>query len=296
MSLIANLANAQRFTLPLWQGEPPYYQANGEQEQVKKHKNIIKVSQVQIPEMTVFLPSKRWASGHMVLIMPGGGYYGLAWDLEGTDIANMLNSHGIAAAVLKYRLPVSKSNTGQELTPLTDAKQALRLLRKNAQNWQVHANKIGVMGFSAGGHLASTLSTQYHSQEVAHQSSLTELSARPDFSVLIYPVISFNDHFTHQGSAKALLGKGYGDEAQRKAYSSQLNIDANSPPAILIHAADDKLVPWQNSLVYFQALQQFKIKSAMHIYPTGGHGFGLALDNKPLSKWTGVVVDFIKQF
>ncbi|MFA9392938.1 MAG: alpha/beta hydrolase [Prolixibacteraceae bacterium] len=278
--------------LPLWEGTPPYYQASGEEEVVKMT-DVARISNVQTPDIAVYQPSKSMITGEAVIICPGGGYWILAYDKEGIDIAKYFNSKGITAIVLKYRLPVSKSNTGGDKTPLADAQRAMRLARYHAAEWGIDPNKIGIMGFSAGGHLASSLSTHFDSGNAASADSVEQLSCRPDFSLLIYPVITFTQDFMHKGSRTNLLGSETPSEELAKYYSNELQITEATPPAILIHAADDKGVPVNNSIVYFQALQKLGITTEMHIYPNGGHGFGLAINRGYLSEWPDRCVDFI---
>jgi acetyl esterase/lipase len=228
-----------------------------------------------------------------VIICPGGGYNILAYDWEGTDIARWLNSRGIAAFVLKYRLPGSKSNIEPYKSPLLDAQRAMRLVRSNAEQWNVDPGKIGIMGFSAGGHLASTLSTHFDEGNPSDPDPVERVSCRPDFSILIYPVISFTGDFTHAGSRRALLGEEPGQELVNN-FSNELQVTKETPPAILIHAGDDTGVPVENSMVYYQALRAHQVSSELHIYPYGGHGFSLAIGKGHLSTWTDRVIDWIR--
>lgn len=278
--------------LPLWNGTPPYYKDSGEKEVVKLT-DIVRISNVQTPDIAVFLPSNPMKTGEAVIICPGGGYWILAYDKEGTDIAKYFNSKGIAAIVLKYRLPVSKSNTGGDKTPLADAQRAMRLVRYHAEEWGIDPHKIGIMGFSAGGHLASTLSTHFDAGNPNSDDPVDRLSCRPDFSLLIYPVITFTQDFMHKGSRTALLGSENPPEDLARYYSNELQVKENTPPAILIQAADDGTVSVNNSIVYFQALRKFGITAEMHIYPNGGHGFGLAIKKGYLSEWPEQCIHFI---
>ncbi len=193
-------------TLSLWPDKIPNQRITNEKEKQEKH-DILLIRNVQTPEIDVFLPSKRNATGEAVVIFPGGGYQLLAYDWEGTDIAKWLNSIGIAAIVVKYRLPVSKSIIEPHKAPLQDAQRAMRLVRGNAEKWNIEPNKIGIIGFSAGGHLASTLGTHYNEVVYAQQDQNDTLSARPDFMVLMYPVITFSAVSTHSGSKKGLIGE-----------------------------------------------------------------------------------------
>ncbi len=276
---------SQSFNLTLYpEGEIPNYQPTGEKEVVDTG-DIIKIGKVQVPDIQVFLPSKRNATGEAVIICPGGGYWILAYDWEGTDIAKFWNSKGVAAIVLKYRLPTSESQIVPHKSPLLDAQRAMRLVRYHAGDWNIHPNKIGIMGFSAGGHLASTLSTHFDAGSPDADDPVEKESCRPDFSILVYPVISFAADFGHSGSEKALVGENAPDSLVRY-YSSELQVTPQTPPAILIHASNDKGVPVKNSIVYYERLIEEGVEAAMHIYPYGGHGFSLAVNKGYLSGWT----------
>lgn len=288
---IMNL-HAQEKSMHLYpEGEIPNYQVSAEEE-IWERTNILRISYVQIPDISIFLPSKQNANGKAVVILPGGGYGRLAYDWEGTDIAKWLNSKGIAGIVLKYRLPVSKSNIVSHKSPLMDAKRAMRLVRYHAADWNIDPNQIGVMGFSAGGHLASTLSTKFDEGNPHHTDPIEQMSSRPDFSILIYPVISSDPTIWHRGSFRSLLGEDPDPELLH-FYASEKHVNEHTPPTILIHSADDKSVPYQNSVVYFDALQQKGIPAEMHIYPFGGHGYSLALGMGHLSGWPERVLDWI---
>ena len=272
---------SQSMKINLWpEGEIPLSIKNNFQEQVVST-DIIRIGKVQVPQIEVYLPNKKIATGQAVIICPGGGYSILAYDWEGTDIAKLFNAHGIAALVLKYRLPDSLSSSRPEEVPLLDAQQAMRIVRKHAQDWNIQTNKIGVMGFSAGGHLASTLSTHF------------EEDSKPNFSILIYPVISMQKNITHMGSRNNLIGK-HPTDAIVNFYSNDLQVNAYTPPTFLIHASDDDGVPVENSLLYYQALRKNKVPVEMHIYPTGGHGFGLATGNRSLESWTALMIQWMR--
>ncbi|MFO7670709.1 MAG: alpha/beta hydrolase [Bacteroidales bacterium] len=283
---------AQNSILPLWEGDPPNYRETGEVT-IWDTADIVRVRNVQKPDIALFLPAKKNATGEAVIICPGGGYNILAYDWEGTDIARWLNSKGIAAFVLKYRLPGSSSNIEPYKSPLLDVQRAMRLVRSNAEQWNVDPGKIGIMGFSAGGHLASTLSTHFDAGDALNPDPVERHSCRPDFSILIYPVISFTGEFTHAGSRRALLG-AEPVQALVNNFSNELQVTGETPPAILIHAGDDSGVPVENSMVYYQALRAHQVPSELHIYPYGGHGFSLAIGQGHLSTWTDRVIDWIR--
>ena len=283
---------AQNRVLPLWENDPPNYQEAGEVT-IWDTSDIVRVRLVQQPDIAIFLPSKKNATGEAVVICPGGGYNILAYDWEGSDIARWFNSQGIAAFVLKYRLPGSESNITPYKSPLLDAQRALRVVRFNSAKWNIDPAKIGIVGFSAGGHLASTLSTHYDGGDSTNTDPVDQVSCRPDFSVLVYPVISFNDDFTHAGSKTALLGENP-DPDLVTLFSNELQVTPNTPPAILIHSEDDRSVPVENSLAYFRALRANKITSELHVYPYGGHGYSLAIGQGHLSTWPDRVIEWIR--
>ena len=282
---------AQNQVLPLWEGDPPNYRDTGE-ETIIENRDILVVSNVQKPEIAVYLPAKRNATGEAVVICPGGGYHVLAYDWEGIDIASWLNSKGIAAIVLTYRLPDASCNIVPNKSPLMDAQRALRTVRANAEKWNVDPEKIGVMGFSAGGHLASTLSTHFDAGDPASKDPVEQVSCRPDFSILMYPVISFSDEITHAGSKQNLLGENP-DPKLVEYFSNELQVTEDTPPAILIHSADDDAVPVENSIAYFNAIRKYSDLSELHIYPYGGHGYSLAIGMGHLSSWPDRVIDWI---
>lgn len=223
------------------------------------------------PTITVFLPEKNIANGAAVIICPGGGYSYLVMNHEGTDVAKELNRNGIAAFVLKYRLPNDLIMKDRSIGPLQDAQQAIKTVRERAKEWNIDTAKVGIMGFSAGGHVASTASTHFKNEVIENKE---KTSLRPDFSVMIYPVITFQDSILHKGSKKALIGED-ASKMQTDAYSNELQVKKETPPAFLIHCSDDKVVPVANTVNYYRALKDNGVKGEMHIYATGGHGFGL---------------------
>lgn len=263
------------------EGQIPNYQEVGEKE-LWDTTNIVRISKVQVPDIKVYLPEESLATGDAIVICPGGGYSILAYDWEGEDIAEFWNSKGVAAIVLKYRLPTSESQIIPHKSPLLDAQRAMRYVRYNADNWGIDPGKIGIMGFSAGGHLASSMSTHYDAGNPESNDEIERVSCRPDFSILMYPVISFTGEFQHSGSRKNLVGD---DSTLMKYFSNELQVTEDTPPAILIHASDDKGVPVENSIVYYQALIEHGVPAEMHIYPHGGHGFSLAVGKGQLSGW-----------
>lgn len=284
---------AQNITLPLWNGTPPLQKEMGLKEEVVSA-DIVRIGNVQIPTIEVYLPTKQIATGQAVVIFPGGGYSILAYDWEGTDFAKWLNSQGIAGIVVKYRLPKSSSLTDPKEVPLMDAQRAIRLVRQNASGWNIDPTKVGIMGFSAGGHLASTLSTQYSHQVDRTMDAIDALSARPDFSILVYPVITFVNPSIHSGSMIALLGENETVELKRR-FSAELNITSETPPTFLVHAGDDKAVPVENSLLYYAALRAKGVSTSLHVYPKGGHGFAFGMGKGPVENWRNALIDWMKE-
>ncbi|MCD6542894.1 MAG: alpha/beta hydrolase [Flavobacteriaceae bacterium] len=273
------------FILPIWKGEIPNQIKSDEKEtQEYREPGLLWIENVQIPTIEVFLPAKANANGQAVLICPGGGYGGLAYDWEGTDIAKLLNARGIAGIVLKYRIPNPKNFTNSREVPLQDAQRAIRLVRYHAKKWNILPEKIGIMGFSAGGHLASTLGTHFDVKTSNINDSVNNISAKPNFMILVYPVISMNDNITHEGSKRALLGKEP-KQSLVDYYSNELQVKSNTPSTFMIHSTDDDAVPVENSIEFYKALKEKQIAVEMHIYPDGGHGFSLALNNKHLNTW-----------
>ena len=292
-SFLGFMAFPQNHTLPLWSGTPPLQTDMGLEEEVRQE-GIIRIANVQIPTIEVYLPAKQISTGKAVVIFPGGGYGILAYDWEGTDFAKWLNAQGIAGIVVKYRLPISKSLTDPKEVPLMDAQRAIRMVRQNAEAWNIDPAKVGVMGFSAGGHLASTVSTQYNHEVNRPKDAIDALSARPDFSVLVYPVISFRDAAAHSGSRKNLIGENASQELIDR-FSGELNVNAQTPATFLVHAQDDKGVPIENSLLYYQALHKNGVKSSLHIYPSGGHGFAFGLGKGAVEGWREVLLAWMKE-
>jgi acetyl esterase/lipase len=232
--------------------------------------NITRTAKVTEPTMIVYQPEKGKATGTAVIICPGGGYGILAIDHEGFNVAKRFTEIGVTAFVLKYRLPSDAVMVDKSFGPLMDAEQAIYLVRKDAAKWGVDSKKIGILGFSAGGHLASTLTVHYNDSKIENKE---KISLRPDFSMLIYPVITFGK-FTHGGSMANLLGPKPTD-AQIEYFSNEKHVTTDTPPTFLVHANNDDAVPVQNSLDFDAALAAHKVKGELHIYQAGGHGFGL---------------------
>lgn len=225
-------------------------------------------------EIRVYLPEK--SNGMAVIACPGGGYSGLQLENEGYSFAPFFNNQGIALIVLKYRMPAGNYHVVME-----DAEKAIKLVRQNALNWNINSNKIGVMGASAGGHLASALATHFTPE------------TRPDFQILLYPVITMDSSYTNPGTRLALLGKLPAKELIRK-FSNELNVTKNTPPAFIVHCSDDEVVVPRNSVVYYLALQQNHVPAELHIYPDGGHGWGISDRIKYKAHWTEALTAWLK--
>lgn len=280
--LLTHMAVSQEIRVKLWENDPPGSKKNVAYNEVIEHINGgERISKVTDPQLTVFLPEKDQANGTAVVICPGGGYGRLAIDHEGYDIARWLQSMGAAGIVLKYRLPSDMIMETKEHGPLMDAQEAIRLVRSRAAEWNIDPNKVGVIGFSAGGHLASTISTHY--DEDVYQSKY-RTSARPDFSILIYPVISMSEEITHKGSRINLLGE-QPEETLVYQFSNETRINEQTPPAFIVHSTDDRTVPVVNSILYYQELVKHHVPAELHIYQKGGHGYGLGEHLGPPPRW-----------
>lgn len=240
---------------------------------------------VEHPVVSVYKPEADAATGAAVVIFPGGGYGGQAIDKEGHFVAQWLADRGVVAMVVPYRCGGGKH---QHPIPLADAQRAVRLMRSNASEWGVDPKKIGVMGFSAGGHLAATASTLFDLQLEGIADSLAEVSARPDFSILVYPVISMRPDVSHGGSGRNLLG-----DSPAEALVSQLSADeqvtAGTPPALIVHSIDDGAVPVANAQRYYDACRKHGVPVEIHLYETGGHGYGMWATEGSVAAWPAVL-------
>jgi acetyl esterase/lipase len=234
---------------------------------------------IDIPTITPFLAPKDKATGAAIIVFPGGGYGKLSDVKEGSAVAEYLNSIGVTAFVLKYRLGPKYGQPNQ----LLDASRAIRLVRNRAKEWNLDANRIGILGFSAGGHLASTLATHFDSGKSDAKDEVEKQSSRPDLQILIYPVITMGE-FTHQGSKRNLLGENPNADLI-KFYSNELQVTKETPPAFLVATVEDKSVPFENSSQYVGALRKNNVPFEFHLYEKGPHGFGLAPTDPILSTW-----------
>jgi acetyl esterase/lipase len=282
---------AQTDTIILYPNGVPGLKGIQIPEDSKTTDGVTRVKDITQPALYVYQPKIK-TSDAAVIICPGGGYSILAIDKEGYEIANWFNERGITAFVLKYRLPQDELFENAEIRPLQDAQQAILIVRKEAAKYSISPVKIGIMGFSAGGHLASTASTHFNTQ-VGEITDAT-LSVKPDFSLLIYPVITFNEKVAHSGSRENLIGKTPTQE-KIDLYSNDLQVTANTPPAFLISTTDDGVSP-ENSILYFQACRKNKVPVEMHIYEKGGHGYALRKKGSgPVETWPARMEDWMRE-
>ncbi len=269
-------ASAQR-AQPLYPGAVPNARAVPDPETiVDREVGGRAINNVAVPELTAYVPDH--PNGRAVIICPGGGYARLAYDKEGVWVAERLVADSVTAFVLKYRIPQDETNVDRSLAPLMDAQQAIRSVRRSAAEYGIDPGKIGIMGFSAGGHLAATAATRF--SRPADPTETDTTSVRPDFAALIYPVISMDSALTHQGSRDNLIG-AEATEADVLRFSTDRQVTDQSPPAFLVHAADDGAVPVGNSIAYYEACVAHSVSAEMHLYAHGGHGFGLKNPTTP---------------
>ena len=250
------------------------------------------VSNVTVPTLTVYLPDGNQSGTTAVVICPGGGYSHLSMDKEGHAVARWLNTIGVAGMVLKYRMPRPDLSAGQKPWPIQDGEQAIRSVRSHATEWKVDAHRVGLMGFSAGGHLASSVGTHFDEAVSASTNELERMSARPDFMILAYPVISMSEPVTHQGSLHNLLGSTP-DPKWVEFYSNELNVTSRTPPTFLVQAEDDR-VSVENSLRFYDALKKAGVPAELHVFERGGHGFGLGIAGSETAVWPSLCAAWLK--
>jgi acetyl esterase/lipase len=241
------------------------------------------------PSLTIFLPVKNQANGTGVIVCPGGSYTALASNHEGRQVANWLNSLGITAFVLKYRLGPRYHHPIEQ----GDAQRAIRLVRAHAAEYGIVPDRVGVMGFSAGGHLAATMGTHFDDGSTTDPDPIQRERSRPDFLVLGYPVISFTTPYTHKGSLRNLLGDSP-DPKLMESLSNELQVTAQTPPTFLFHTTEDKTVPVENSVLFYLALRKAGVAAEMHIFERGPHGVGLALRDPALSMWPELLANWFR--
>jgi acetyl esterase/lipase len=261
-------------TIPLWSGRAPG--AIGDEDLDK-------------PTLTIYMPAHTEGPMTAVIIAPGGGYAHLSMNLEGREPANYFNAMGVAAFVLKYRLGPRYHHPVE----LGDAQRAIRTVRSRAAEWHLDANRIGIMGFSAGGHLAATASTHFDSGDANASDPIDRTSSRPDFAVLCYPVISMTAPWTHKGSKTSLLGENPSPELAR-SLSIETQVTANTPPTFIYQTNMDTTVPAENSVMYYLALRKAGVPAEMHVFRNGPHGTGLGLTDSALGEWPQLLANWLR--
>lgn len=267
-----NSAHAQSAPIPLWPEAAP---------------GALGTADKDIPKITPWLPKN--PNGTAIIIFPGGGYGHLASDHEGKKIAQWCNENGITAFVTQYRIAPDYHHPA----PITDAQRAIRSVRDRAKEWKINPNKIGIIGFSAGGHLAATTATQFDPGEGKSADPIQRASSRPDFAILGYPVITMTDPHTHKGSRRNLLGDNPSEEMIQKM-SAEKNITPDTPPTFLFHTTEDTVVPVENPIAFYLALRQNNVPAEIHIYEKGRHGLGLAKDHPAMSAWPAQCITWLK--
>ncbi|MEM9329094.1 MAG: alpha/beta hydrolase [Bacteroidota bacterium] len=287
---MAFLTSAQD-EMDLWSDEIPFRIENDE---VKEYINperteTIIVHQIVKPTLRAYVDTDKTEPTAAVVICPGGGYTINAIGHEGYDVAEWFNSIGVAAFVLKYRVPDDRVMTHKAMVPLADAQQAMRLVRQNAEEWNVDPERVGIMGFSAGGHLASTVSTHY---EIDAADTGDPTNLRPDFSVLVYPVIAM-DGTGHRGSKKRLIGEGARQDTVA-LFNNHQWVDEQTPPTFLVHSSDDGGVPVSNSIKYYMACVEAGVPASLHAFSKGGHGYGMGNERGPESPWVPLLSDWLE--
>jgi len=260
--------------MPLWTGTAP---------------GALGSEDTDVPSITVYLPRNTPAGMTAVIILPGGGYRNLALNHEGRQVANFLNAAGVAAFVLKYRLGPRYHHPIE----MGDAQRAVRMVRSNAGAWHIDAARIGVVGFSAGGHLAATVSTHFDAGNAASADAVDRAGSRPDFAILAYPVISMTEPWTHQGSKDNLLGPNAPSDLAR-SMSADLAVTPQTPPTFLFQTNADTTVPAENAVHYYLALRKAGVAAEMHIFQNGPHGLGLALDDPAIGQWPTLLLNWLR--
>ncbi len=293
LGTFAQLGLAKEFRseeIPLWSSVAPGSGGfEGEEVLEDRGENNDRVTGVSRPTLTLYLPEVQEDIGAGIVICPGGGYGGLAIDKEGHDLAKWFCTRGLVAAVLKYR---HGGGQHQHPIPLNDAQRALRLMRSRATEWKIDPEKIGIAGFSAGGHLASTAGTHFDEGDATAKDPLNRVSCQANFLVLIYPVISMREGITHQGTRNNLLGETPSDGLVQKL-SNELQVSEATGPTFLVHASDDDAVPVDNCLLFYRALRKHGVPAELHVYETGGHGFGFFRGEKSVDRWPDLLENWL---
>lgn len=289
LHVIIDLAHCQQ-VFRIWEGDPEYSTVSGDTiPEIYEDRGFKSVKNITIPSIIAYLPLN--PNGMSVIICPGGAYGFEAIDVEGTNVAEWFKTNGIAAFVLKYRLPDEQYMQNKHLVPMLDALQAISFVRQKAEKWGISKNKIGIMGFSAGGHLASSVSVHYNEKELLQ--NLT--SCQPDFTVLVYPVI-FSGANGHGGSSENLLGKNP-DKVWLDYFSNDKQVSKDTPPTIIFHSINDNTVSPINSISYFLALREKKIRSELHIFSDGDHGYGFPKKDAKgtYTQWPELLLNWLSQ-
>jgi acetyl esterase/lipase len=242
------------------------------------------------PQVTVWPAPPEKAAGTAIVVCPGGGYGNLAMDHEGKQIAEWLNTLGVTAAVLEYR---HRGKGYGHPAPMQDVQRAIRTVRANAEKWDVHPQRVGVLGFSAGGHLASTAATHFDRGNKKSDDPIERQSCRPDFAILCYPVIAFGESYTHTGSQRNLLGEN-ADPKLIAEFSNEKQVTRDTPPTFLWHTTEDKAVPPENSVRFYLALRRAGVSAELHIFEHGRHGLGLAKDIPAVSLWPKLCEEWLR--
>lgn len=289
--ICAALISYSQTVLPLYADSIPNSKPGPDKESSETdQKGILRIRDVSRPSLTIYQPPKETTTGAAVIVVPGGGYRILAAGHEGADVAKCFNEMGVTAFVLKYRLPGDSTMVDKAIGPVQDAQRAIQIVRERAKEWGLDKNRIGIIGFSAGGHLAATAGTHFTH---AYINVPRKTSLRPDFMILVYPVISFADSITHMGSKESLLGRNP-SPVMVQAFSNELHVTKKTPPTFLVHASDDESVKVQNTLLFAIALQKKKVPFDFYLYEKGGHGFGM---NNPAGdvKWMDLVQQWMNK-
>lgn len=282
--LLFNVSLKAQQVIPLYEGAIPE-EISSENQEINNNGIYQKVSK---PDLTLYIPENADTGRTAIVICPGGGYGAVCASYEGHDIARAMNEKGVAAFVLKYRLPSDKTCSNKSIAPLQDAQRAIKIVRDNAKKWGINPNKIGIIGFSAGGHLASTAGTHFTKSYIQNDEST---NLRPDFMMLIYPVISMQPGLTHAGSCENLLGKNPTRELL-DLFSNEKQVTENTPQAFLTHAMDDDVVSIENSIRFYEALKAKNVPADMHLFSSGKHGFPL---EPAKSNWLGYAFQWMKE-
>ena len=285
-----NFTGFSQTTIPLYPDTIPNSKPTADEEKSEINKDsVLIISNITRPTLAIYRPDSRKKTNAAVIICPGGGYSVEAAGHEGADVAKRFTEMGVTAFVLKYRIPNDQAMVNKEIGPVQDAQRAIQIVREKSATWGIDKNHIGIMGFSAGGHLASTAGTHFDNTYIANPQNT---NLRPDFMVLVYPVISFTDSIGHKGSSDQLIGKNASQE-RIKEYSNEFHVTAKTPPTFLVHAKDDP-VKVQNSLVFEKALKEHGVPVEMYLYEKGGHGYGMNNKTSPV-KWMDLVEQWMKK-